>query len=163
MSKPVGYYCSATQLDNLCERFGQELDLLDREQKLELRIVLTYFIWGQDQMGDSYTINDAWIDSLEQLSIEDNQINECLSILKGISVRDAESLLVALQAQCTQGNARLKTPIETTTHQLIELGVPATLALTASNIIHQIDNLRPRTADEQALINQVHGILVRGK
>lgn len=125
MSKPIQYYTSGEHLDKLCEKFGSQLDLLDREQKLELRIVLSYFVWGQDQMSDDYTINDAWTDSLEQLLIEDKQIQQCLEILQGITVRDAESLLEAISAQLRTGNARLKTAVETTTHQLVDLGVPA--------------------------------------
>lgn len=160
--KPITYYVQNEQLDRLTERFGQELDLLDRSQKLQLRVLLSYYILGVDCM-DGYSLNDAWMESIREIMCEDANIIECLEILQGIKVQQAEDLLVALQAQCTQGNARLKTPIETTTHQLIELGVSKELAKTAAYITHKIDNQRTRTDDEQALINQVHAILVRGK
>lgn len=161
--KPLKYYASGEHLDKLCERFGQELDLLDRNQKLQLRVLLSYYILGQDSMGESYSINDAWMESLQPIMCDDVAIIECLEILKDISIRDAESLLIALQAQCTQGNARLKTPFETTTTQLINLSISPELASSASNIIHKVDNERIRTEDEQHLINQVHAMLVRGK
>ena len=157
--KPIQFYTSSQHLDRLCEQFGHELELLDREQKLELRIVLTFFIWGQEQLGDAYTIGDAWIDSLEQLAIEDSQIKECLEILEGISVKDAESLLVALQAQCQIGNARLKTPIETMTDDLVSRGVGYALAKNAAYIILKIDGNRERSLDEQMAIDSVHQIL----
>ena len=157
--KPITYYTSSDHLERLCEQFGHELDNLDREQKLELRIVLTFFIWGQEQMGDEYSTNDAWIDSLQPLMIEDTQIIECLEILQGISVKDAESLLLALQAQCTQGNARLKTPVETMTDDLVNHGVNYELALDAANIILRIDGTRERSKDEQSAIDCVHQIL----
>ena len=158
--KPIQYYTSGQHLDKLCEQFGHELDKLDREQKLELRIVLTYLIWGQEQLGSNYSINDAWIDSLQHLISKDEQIIECLEILQGISVKDAESLLIALQAQCTQGNARLKTPIETLTDDLIVRGVGSDLARNAAYIILKIDGNRQRSKEEQSAIDCVHQILI---
>ena len=157
--KPIQYYTSGEHLDKLCEQFGYELDKLDREQKLELRIVLTYLIWGQEQLGSNYSINDAWIDSLQHLLCEDEQIIECLEILQGISISDAESLLTALQAQCQHGNARLKTPIETLTDDLVVRGCPFDLARNAANIILRIDGTRERSTDEQSAIDCIHQIL----
>ena len=157
--KPIRYYTSGQHLEKLCEQFGQELDKLDREQKLELRIVLTYLIWGQEQLGANYSINDAWIDSLQHLLCEDEQIIECLEILQGISVTDAESLLVALQAQCQSGNARLKTPLETLTDDLVVRGVGYDLAKNAAYIMVKIDGTRARSESEQSAIDSVHKIL----
>ena len=157
--KPITYYTSGEHLDRLCEQFGHELDKLDREQKLELRIVLTYLIWGREQLGDNYSINDAWIDSLQHLLCEDEQIIECLEILQGISIPDAESLLVALQAQCQIGNARLKSPIETMTDDLVSHGVNHQLATTAAYILVKVDGIRERSKDEQLAIDSVHQIL----
>lgn len=161
--KPITYFAQNEQLDCLTERFGQELDLLDRSQKLQIRVMLSYYILGKDRMGDNYSINDAWMETLEEIMCEDECIIECLNILENITVRQAENLLVALQAQCVQGNAKLKTPVETTTRDLVELGVPVDLARTAAYITHKIDNIRLRTDEEQAVVNQVNAILVRGK
>lgn len=160
--KPITYYIQNEQLDRLTERFGQELDLLDRNQKLQLRVILSYYILGKDCMGDNYSIYDAWLETLESIMCEDERIIESLETLEGITVRDAESLLEALQAQCRTGNARLKTAVETTTADLIQHGVPTELAKTAAYITQKVDNSRSRTADEQALINQVHQILIKG-
>ena len=160
MSQPIGYYVAVAQIDQLVDKFGSQLNLLNREQKLELRIVLTYLVWGQEQMGLEYTINDAWVDSLQHLMCEDKEIEQCLEILQGISVNDAESLLEALQAQCRSGNARLRNAVETSVDDFIRLGVPAELALAASVIIHESDHNRPRTDDEQALINQLQQMLL---
>lgn len=160
--KPITYYAQNEQLDRLTESFGQELDQLDRSQKLQIRVTLSYYILGKDWMGDSYSINDAWMESLQPIMCKDEQIIECLEILEGITVRDAEALLEALQAQCRMGNARLKTAVETTTADLIQHGVPAELSNKVACITHKI-NSRSRTEDEQALINQVHAILVGRK
>ena len=157
--KPITYYTSGQHLDKLCEQFGHQLEMLDREQKLELRIVLTYLIWGREQLGDNYSINDAWIDSLQHLLSGDEQIIECLEILQGISIPDAESLLTALQAQCTQGNARLKTPVETMTEDLVSHGVGYALAKNAAYIMLKIDGIRKRNESEQKAIDSVHKIL----
>ena len=67
--KPIQYYTSGEHLDKLCEQFGHQIESLDREQKLESRIVLTFFIWGQDQMGTEYSINHSWIDQGERILI----------------------------------------------------------------------------------------------
>ena len=159
MTKPITYYASTQQIDKLCEQFGHELELLDREQKLELRIILTCLIWGKEELGDDYSIGDAWEDSNQKLLIEDEEIIQCLEILEGISIADTESLLVALQAQCTQGNARLKSPIETLTEDLINRGVSFALAKNAAYIILKIDGNRERSQAEQMAIDSVHKIL----
>lgn len=93
---------SSQHLDKFCERFKPQLELLDREQKLALRVILSYFIWGKEEWSD-YRVNDAWSDSLQGLFIEGRQFNECLSSLEGISVKEAESLLSDLQIQCNGG------------------------------------------------------------
>lgn len=157
--KPITYYASGQHLEKLCEQFGHQLEKLDREQKLELRIILTCLIWGKGELGDDYSIGDAWEDSNQKLLIEDEEIVQCLEILEGISITDAESLLIALQAQCTQGNARLKTPIETLTDDLVVRGCPVGLAMHAANIILKIDAIRERSEDEQGVIDCVHQIL----
>ncbi|MBW4607145.1 MAG: hypothetical protein KME22_07950 [Hassallia sp. WJT32-NPBG1] len=159
MTKPVTYFTSSNQIDKLVERFGSQLDLLDREQKLELRIVLTYFVFGQEQMGESYSLNDAWFDSLQTLMIEDAELMECLSILQGITISDAESLQEALLAQCKHGNARLKNAVETTTEALVGRGIPHDLAREVAIITHKVDPMRDRTSEEQATVTKVHKML----
>lgn len=155
MSKSLQYYATGEHLEKLCERFGSQLELLDRNQKLELRIILNFYIWGQDD-SDGYSIFDAFNDSIQHLLVEDSELGECLEILQNIPVENAESLLEALQAQCRSGNARLKTPLETQTENLKSLGIPEELAQKAAHILVKIDPLRSRTTEEQELINQVH-------
>lgn len=106
--KPITYYAQSEQLDRLTERFGQELDKLDRPQKLQLRVILCFYTLGRNWMGDGYSINDAWMEALQPLVCEDEQIVECLEILGGITMRDAESLLEALSAQLRQTLVRGK-------------------------------------------------------
>ncbi|MUG97987.1 hypothetical protein F7734_39035 [Scytonema sp. UIC 10036] len=159
MSKPLQYYASGEHLEKLCERFGQELELLDRNQKLELRIILSFYVWGQDD-SDGYGIFDAYNDSIQHLLVEDSELEECLEILQGISVQDAESLQLALLEQCRIGNARLKTPLETQTEDLKTHGIPEDLAKQAAYILVKVDPVRQRTAEEQELITKVHQILM---
>ncbi|MUH00642.1 hypothetical protein F7734_53590 [Scytonema sp. UIC 10036] len=158
--EPLQYYASGEHLDRLCERFGPQLDLLNRPQKLQLRAILTYFVMGKEMMGDEYSINDALVDSLQHLFVEDPELEECMDILQGLSVRDAESLQVALVEQCRTGNARLKTPVETTTDDLTQRGVPQDLARQVAYITHKVDPTRQRTVSEQETINKVHKILI---
>lgn len=160
MSKALQYYATGEHLEKLCERFGSQLELLDRNQKLELRIILSFYIWGQDD-SDGYTIFDAYTDSIQHLLIEDSELGECLELLQNIPVDNAESLLEALQAQCRTGNARLKTPLETQTEDLKSQGIPEELAKQAAYILVKIDPFRSRTTEEQDLINQVHQLYLQ--
>ena len=113
-------------------------------------------------MGDEYSLNDALVDSLQHLFIEDLRIGEALAILEGITVQDAESLQIALVEQCRTGNARLKTSAETMTDDLMRHGVDRELATTAAYILTSVDSSRERTAGEQATIDRVHQLVTRG-
>jgi hypothetical protein len=125
-------------------------------------------VFGQEQMGESYSLNDAWFDSLQTLMIEDAELMECLSILQGITISDAESLQEALLAQCRHGNARLKNAVETTTEALVGRGIPHDLAREVAIITHKVDPMRDlrfaaalryRTLEEQATVAKVHKML----
>ncbi|MUH00379.1 hypothetical protein F7734_52165 [Scytonema sp. UIC 10036] len=158
--EPLQYYASGEQLDRLCQKFGGQLELLDRTQKLQLRTILTYFVLGREMMGGEYSINDALVDSLQHLFVEDPLIEECLEILQGITVQNAESLQIALVNQCTHGNARLKTATETMTDELMQHGISAELAKTAAYILVKVDNSSSgRSPAQQEIIDQVHSIL----
>jgi hypothetical protein len=160
--KPVTYYAQNDQIDKLTEQFGLQLEQFDRPQKLQLRAILTYFVLGRDQMGDEYSLNDALVDSLQHLFIEDLRIGEALAILEGITVQDAEALQIALVEQSRTGNARLKTSAETMTDDLMRHGVDRELATTAAYILTSVDSTRERTSDEQATIDRVHQLVTRG-
>lgn len=154
--KPITYYIQDEQIDALVECFGSYLEQLDRSQKLQLRVLLANFLMGQDQMGQSYSICDAWQDSSLHLLVEDEAVVEVADILDGLTISQAEGLLSALQEQCTLGNARVKTPTEITTDTLVQHGVPQELATTAAVILTEVDGLRDRTPQEQEIINQLY-------
>ncbi|MUG98922.1 hypothetical protein F7734_44165 [Scytonema sp. UIC 10036] len=157
------YYTSSDCLERLTERFGDQLELLDRMQKLQLRAILTHFILGRETMSDDYSIDDAASDfNLWQLFIPDEELAIALRTLAGLTLEDAESLLEALQAQCRYGNARLATPIETMVDELTKQGIPSPLAKEAAYILVKVDAVGKRTTEQQAIINQVHR-LVLGK
>lgn len=159
--KPVTYYIQTNQINALVERFGSHLEQLDRSQTIQVRVLLTSFLMGQDQMGADYTICDAWQDSSLHLLVEDEVVVEVADLLDGLTISQAEGLLSILQEQCTSGNARLKTPVETTTNDLMKHGVPQELASTAAIIIREVDAVRDRTPEEQATINQIHQFITR--
>lgn len=158
MKATVTYYIETACINNLVEKFGAELELLDRDQKLQLRITLTYFIWGRDQI-DGYSLQDAYEESLGELVVRDVEIDKVFKILENVTPQEAEALIETLQTQCRYGNARLKTPVEVTTETLVQHGVPEELARTAAIIIREIDPIRDRTPEEQATINQVHQLI----
>ncbi|MBW4597706.1 MAG: hypothetical protein KME46_33580 [Brasilonema angustatum HA4187-MV1] len=146
-------------INALAERFGCYLDQLDRSQKIQIRVLLTNFLLGQDQMGSDYTIGDAWQDSSLHLLTSDDDVVEVADILVELTIPQAEALLSFLAEQCTVGNSRLKTPIEIATETFVGLGVPEQLATTAAIILKQVDGTRDRTPDEQSTINQIHQVM----
>lgn len=158
------YYTSSDCLDQLTERFGGQLELLDRMQKLQLRTILTYFVLGRETMFDDYTIDSAVYDlNLWQLFLPDDQLQDALTILEGITVQDAESLLEALQAQCRFGNAKLQTATETMMDELLKQGIPTELAEEAAYILTVVDTKGQRTEHQQWLISQVHKLILGRK
>lgn len=158
MSQPIQYFVG-DRFEVLTNKFGTQLELLDRPQKLQLRAVLTNLVLGREHMGEDYDISDALID-FSELFVEDPQLEEIFRILQGVSVEDAENLQLALIEQCRHGNARLKTPIETQTQELKSHGVPEDLAKKVSYILVKVDNFRERTQEEQEAVSQVHKILM---
>lgn len=158
--KPVTDYIQTGCINNLVEKFGAELEQLDRDQKLQLRITLTYFIWGRDQI-DGYSLQDAYEEALGELVVRDLDIDKVFGILENITTDVAEALIEALQVQCRYGNARLKTAVETMTDTLVERGVPSELAKTAAIILREIDPIRDRTALEQEIINKIHQLVIQ--
>ncbi|MUH01123.1 hypothetical protein F7734_56215 [Scytonema sp. UIC 10036] len=162
--KTLQYFTSGTHLDQLTERFGSQLELLDRPQKLQLRAILTYFVLGREMMSDEYSIGDAVSDfNLWQLFIPDQQLQDALETLEGVTVEDAESLLEALQAQCRHGNAKLRTSTDSMADELIRQGIPHELAEEAAYILTVVDAQGQRTQHQQWLISQVHKIILGRK
>lgn len=160
MKSTVTYYIQCDRINTLVEKLGAELDLLDRDQKLQLRITLTHFIWGRDHINE-YSLQDAYEEALGEVCVGDSGMDLALDILRDITTEEAEALIEALQAQCRYGNARLKTPVETTTDTLVEHGVPMELAKTAAIIIREIDPVRDRTREEQAIIDEIFKLTTR--
>lgn len=164
--KHLQYYIpnEIDQLDQLTEKFGGQLELLNRFQKLQLRAILTYFVLGREMMSDDYSIDSAVYDiQLWQLFIPDEELQDALETLNGITIQDAESLLEALQAQCRFGNARLQTSTETMMDELLKQGIPTELAEEAAHILTVVDAQGQRTEHQQWLISQVHKIVLGRK
>lgn len=157
--KPITYYIQDPTIDALVERFGSYLEQLDRSKKIQIRVLLTNFLMGQDQMGIDYTICDAWEDSSLHLLVSDEIVVQVADILEQLTIAQAEGLLAALAEQCTVGNARIKTPTETMTETLLSYGMPLELASTAAVIFKEIDGVRDRTSDEQEVINGMYEFL----
>ncbi|MBW4597810.1 MAG: hypothetical protein KME46_34125 [Brasilonema angustatum HA4187-MV1] len=158
---PITFFVQDATIDALVERFGCYLEQLDRSQKIQVRVLLTNFLMGQDLMSENYTIGDAWQDSSLHLLTSDDAVVEVADILEHLTIAQAEGLLSALQEQCTLGNARLKTAVESMTDSLVQHGVPHELATVAVEIFKEVDPVRDRTTEEQAIINQLHHFVVK--
>lgn len=159
--KSLQHFTSGEHLDQLTDRFGGQLELLDRPQKLQLRAILTYLILGRELQSDEYSIQDAVSDfNLWQLFIPNEELQDVLETLNGVTVQVAESFLEALQGQCRHGNARLKTSTETMMDELLKQGIPVELAEEASHILTVVDANGQRTEHQQWLISQVHKIVL---
>ncbi|GAB1544787.1 hypothetical protein NUACC21_74630 [Scytonema sp. NUACC21] len=76
---------------------------LNRSQTLKIRVILSHYLLGKDLVGEEHSLEDALFDS-EQSFCPDLKIEEVVKNLQGISVEETESLLAALQAQCTHTN-----------------------------------------------------------
>lgn len=157
--RPLTFFVQDDSINALVDRFGCYLGELDRSQKIQVRVLLTNFLLGQDQMGPDYTIGDAWQDSSLHLLTSDDRVVEVADILVNLTIATAEGLLAALGEQCTVGNARFKTPTETAIETLLDYGVPLELATQAAVILKEVDGVRDRLPQEQEIINQMYGIV----
>lgn len=156
---PITFYIQGDNITALVERFGCYLGELDRSQKIQIRVLLTNFLLGQDQMGPDYNIGDAWQDSSLHLLTSDECVVEVADILVDLTIAQAEGLLAGLGEQCTVGNARFKTPTETAIETLLDYGVPLELATQAAVILKEVDGVRDRTPAEQEVINQMYQLM----
>lgn len=98
MPKPVTYYATGNNIDTLVDCFGSCLEQLTIDDKKALRLILSQYTYASTP-SDDYTLEDAMEDALAGLIIESQDIPLSVSILKGITHDDAESLLEAICAQ----------------------------------------------------------------
>lgn len=159
---PVTYFIEDSTINLLTQRFGSYLEQLDRAQIIQVRVLLTNFLLGQEMMGEGYTVSDAWMDSSLHLLVADESVVEVADLLDGVTIVQVEVLLSALQERCTLGNARLKTPTETMTDTLLGYRVSLELATKAAVILKEVDGQRDRTSEEQEIINQVFQLTTKG-
>lgn len=107
----VTYYGQTDLIDQLVNNYGSYLGKLDRETKLLLRVVLsTYVVMQQEYSPSEYPVSTALEDALCELMIPDSipqDLYDVCSVLDGITVDEAETILEALQHQLRYGNAQL--------------------------------------------------------
>ncbi|MBW4566199.1 MAG: hypothetical protein KME32_35045 [Mojavia pulchra JT2-VF2] len=111
MSKDlVIYNGQSNRIDQLVGKYGGSLEVLSRETKLLLRITLsTYVLVQREYTSTEYPVSEAVEDALCQLVIPHNvpqDLYDVCSLLEGLTVDEAESILDALQYQLHWGNAR---------------------------------------------------------
>ncbi|YAF98967.1 MAG: hypothetical protein AB3A66_28625 (plasmid) [Nodularia sp. CChRGM 3473] len=109
MSDLVTYYGQTNRIDQLVEKYGGYLEKLSRETKLLLRIVLSTYVFMQQESCSNYPVSKALEDALCELVIPDSlpqDLYDVCSQLEGLTVDEAESLLEALQHQLRWGNAQ---------------------------------------------------------
>ncbi|YAF99308.1 MAG: hypothetical protein AB3A66_29615 (plasmid) [Nodularia sp. CChRGM 3473] len=110
MSDLVTYYGQTNRIDKLVEKYGAYLEKLTRETKLLLRIVLSMYVFMQEEQNPTdYLVSTALENALYELVIADSLPQDLLDVcsqLQGITTDEAESLLEALQHQLRWGNAQ---------------------------------------------------------
>ncbi|BCL40043.1 hypothetical protein [Nostoc sp. MS1] len=104
----VTYYGQTPRLDQLVSKYGDYLETLNRETKLLLRIVLsTYVLMQQEYSCQEYSVSAALEDSLCELIIPDTipqDLYDICTLLEGVRVDEAESILDALQHQLSSNS-----------------------------------------------------------
>ncbi len=107
----VTYYGQTNRIDQLVDKYGGYLEQLNRETKLLLRVILsTYVFMQEEQAPGEYSLKTALEDALCELVIYDSipqDLYEICSQMAGLTVDEAETLLEALQHQIRWGNARM--------------------------------------------------------
>ncbi|MBW4597809.1 MAG: hypothetical protein KME46_34120 [Brasilonema angustatum HA4187-MV1] len=151
---------------NLSERFGSDLENLNREQKMLLIITLTTYMWKQEHVGFSSSLAEVWDEPLahsrEILEMswtwDKEEFEECLKILEGISIEDAGLIVRRLLEQCLVGNAK-KLEHEEFTDALIAKGFPEELAKKAAYADRIACLHRGLTPEERELIGKARDLL----
>jgi hypothetical protein len=104
------YYGQTQLIDKLAEKYGNYLENLNRENKLLLRIALSsYVLMQQEYTPQEYPLSIALEDTLCELIIPDSipqDLYDICTLLAGLTVDEAESILDALQHQLRWGNAQ---------------------------------------------------------
>jgi hypothetical protein len=107
------YYGQTERLDKLVEKCGEYLEKLDRETKLLLRMTLTHRVFMQTKYNESeYSVTESLKEALFVRFRSDfipQVLFDICSVLEGLTIDEAETLLEALQHQLRWGNARLLT------------------------------------------------------
>ena len=101
---PLGYFASAKNgttdaaiLSAIVSRYGDYLERLDSEQKLALRVVLSYYLFYKLKVASDYSVSDAIIDAIPECT--QVSVSNVVSTLEGISSDNAEGLIKFLTAQ----------------------------------------------------------------
>ncbi|MBD6621290.1 hypothetical protein FNW02_37805 [Komarekiella sp. 'clone 1'] len=106
----VTYYGQTSRIDQLVDKYGACLEQINRETKLLLRMALTHYVFMQQKCNpDNYSVTEPLRDALfVRFVCEDipRILYDICSLLQGLTVDEAETLLEALQHQIRWGNAR---------------------------------------------------------
>ena len=101
---PLGYFASAPNgtpdaaiLLDLVLRYGDYLERLDSEQKLDLRAVLSYYLFYKLKVSSNYALADALLDAMPECTTV--SISKILLALEGISSENTEGLIQFLTEQ----------------------------------------------------------------
>lgn len=98
MTKP--YACYTDKLGELTKIFGSQLHRLSRQDKLQLRISLSTYVWQLEEQRGNYCLEDSWLDcGCNDLVQRSRKLDGVFWILRGITPDEAESLIQALSAQ----------------------------------------------------------------
>ena len=104
----VTYYGQTARIDQLVEKYGVYLETLNRKNKLLLRIALSsYVLMQQKYTPEEYPLSSVLEDALSEFPgrIPQDLYDVC-TLLEGVTIDEAESILDALQHQIHWGKAQ---------------------------------------------------------
>lgn len=107
MSKPVTYFTQNDQIDTLVERFGSQLQGIDIQDKLLIRIILSQYVYRLRYGNCSYTMPQAVLDCAAADSegnpnypvVDEDSVTEFLTILDGATAPTIDALLEDINSQ----------------------------------------------------------------
>jgi hypothetical protein len=103
MPKTTTYYAQTSEIDHLVEKFGSQLEKLNREDKLSLQMLLGAYVYLQE-FESEWTLDAVVTET--PLYEPSESLDEAIDILNEIDVDAAQGLIEALTSQLRHGNAR---------------------------------------------------------
>ena len=116
MTHPIGKYTNYTPgdtgiLDDLQQRYGSQLELMNRTSKLTFRAALAAYLVSKEMWSDStrpepkYLVEDAIENVNSDIWESDNEVTEYICRCKDLGISDIEGLIEAITNQIRYGES----------------------------------------------------------